>query len=63
MGRPTKTCIGLSPDYESYFTSNEPKMKTETKVMLDIDEKLFSPDKVSALQEDLDFIFGSYEVK
>jgi len=34
--------------------------KTETKVMLDIDEKLFSPDKVSALQEDLDFIFGSY---
>jgi len=38
-------------------------VKTETKVMLDIDEKLFSPDKVSALQEDLDFIFGSYEVK
>lgn len=37
--------------------------KTETKVMLDIDEKLFSPEKVSALQEDLDFIFGSYEVK
>jgi len=38
-------------------------VKTETKVMLDIDEKLFPPDKVSALQEDLDFIFGSYEVK
>ena len=37
--------------------------KTETKVMLDIDEKLFAPDKVSALQEDLDFIFGSFEVK
>ncbi|MFQ6122411.1 MAG: hypothetical protein ACE5LA_05055 [Dehalococcoidales bacterium] len=37
--------------------------KTETKVMLDIDEKLFSPGKVSALQEDLDFIFGTYEVK
>ncbi len=37
--------------------------KTETKVMLDIDEKLFPPEKVSALQEDLDFIFGSYEVK
>ena len=37
--------------------------KTETKVMLDIDEKLFPSDKVSALQEDLDFIFGSYEVK
>jgi len=37
--------------------------KTETKVMLDIDEKLFSLEKVSALQEDLDFIFSSYEVK
>ncbi len=37
--------------------------KTETKVMLDSDDKLFSPDKLSALQEDLDFIFGSYEVK
>ncbi len=36
---------------------------SETKVMLDIDEKLFSSEKVSALQEDLDFIFGSYEVK
>ncbi len=37
--------------------------KTETKVMLDIDEKLFSSEKVAALQEDLDFILGSYEVK
>jgi len=37
--------------------------RTETKVMLDIDDKLFSPEKVSALQTDLDFIFGSYEVK
>ena len=37
--------------------------KTETKVMLDSDDELFSPEKVSALQEDLDFIFGSYEVK
>jgi len=37
--------------------------KTETKLMLDIDEKLFSPEKASALQEDLDFIFGTYEVK
>jgi len=37
--------------------------KGETKVMLDIDEKLFPGEKVSALQDDLDFIFGSYEVK
>ena len=38
-------------------------VKTETKVMLDSDDKLFPPEKVSALQADLDFIFGSYEVK
>jgi hypothetical protein len=35
----------------------------ETKLMLDINEALFSKEKVSALQQDLDFIFGSYEVK
>ncbi len=35
----------------------------ETKMMLDIDEKLFRPANVSALEEDLDFIFGSYEIK
>jgi len=37
--------------------------KGETKVMLDIDEKLFPQEKISALQDDLGFIFGSYEVK
>ena len=37
--------------------------KGETKLMLDIDEKLFSQQKASALQDDIDFIFGSYEVK
>lgn len=37
--------------------------KTETKVMLDSDDKLFPAEKRSALQEDLDFIFGSFEVK
>ena len=37
--------------------------KGETKVMLDIDEKLFPQQKVSALQDDLDFVFGSYEIK
>ncbi|HEY82550.1 MAG TPA: hypothetical protein G4O01_04580 [Dehalococcoidia bacterium] len=38
-------------------------VKTETKVMLDIDESLFPSEKVSALEDDLDFIFGIYEVK
>ena len=37
--------------------------KGETKVMLDIDEELFPQEKVAALQDDIDFIFGSYEVK
>jgi len=35
----------------------------ETKLMLDVDEALFPKEKVSALQDDLDFIFGSYEVE
>ena len=37
--------------------------KGETKLMLDIDEKLLPLQKVTALQDDLDFIFSSYEVK
>ena len=37
--------------------------RTETKVMLDSDDKLFSLEKVSALQTDLDFVFGAYEIK
>ncbi len=37
--------------------------KGETKVMFDINEEIFPQEKISALQEDLDFIFGSYEVK
>ena len=38
-------------------------VKGETKVMLDVNEALFPQEKVSALQQDLDFIFGSYEVE
>jgi hypothetical protein len=34
----------------------------ETKMLFDIDEGLFPREKVSALEEDLDFIFGSYEM-
>jgi len=37
--------------------------RAETKLMIDVDENLFPPDKLAALQTDLDFIFGSYEVK
>ncbi len=35
----------------------------ETKLMLDIDESLFSQDKVASFQNDLDFMLGSYEIK
>ena len=37
--------------------------KGETKLLMDIDEGLFPAEKVSRLQEDLDFILGSYEAK
>lgn len=37
--------------------------KGETKVLFDIDEELFSRGKISALENDLNFIFSSYEVK
>ena len=36
-------------------------VKGETKVMLDINDEVFPEEKVSALQEDLNFIFGPYE--
>ena len=35
----------------------------ETKLMLDVDEELFPQEKVSALLDDLGFIFGSYEAE
>jgi hypothetical protein len=37
--------------------------KGETKLMLDFDEKVFPKEKISALQADLDFVLGSFEVK
>jgi hypothetical protein len=37
--------------------------RSETKLMIDGDETLFPQEKINALQTDLDFIFGSYEVK
>jgi len=37
--------------------------KGETKVIFDIDEKLFTQERLNALQSDLDFMFSSYEVK
>jgi hypothetical protein len=39
------------------------RTKGETKLMIDVDEKLFPAEKLAAFQTDLDFIFGSYEAK
>jgi hypothetical protein len=36
--------------------------KGETKVIFNIDEKLFPQERLSALESDLDFIFSSYQV-
>jgi hypothetical protein len=33
----------------------------ETKVMMDIEESLFSREKLAAFQDDLDFMLGAYE--
>jgi len=35
----------------------------ETKMLLDLDETLLPQETISTLQEDLDFILGSYELK
>ena len=37
--------------------------KDEVKMLLDADEALLSQEKISAFQDDLDFILGSYELK
>ena len=37
--------------------------KGETKLMMDVDDKLFAQSKIAAFQDDLDFVFGAYEVK
>ena len=52
-GKPDKECLRV-------HIVGSPRDKT--KVIFDIDEELFSPEKVSALESDLDFIFKSYEV-
>lgn len=33
----------------------------ETKMLMDVNEELFPQEKLVALQNDLDFVFGSYE--
>jgi hypothetical protein len=37
--------------------------KGETKLMLDAEDKLFPPEKISALEDDLTFMLGPFELK
>ncbi|OGO35884.1 MAG: hypothetical protein A2147_07145 [Chloroflexi bacterium RBG_16_57_8] len=37
--------------------------KGDTKLMIDVDERLFPQPKLPAFLGDLDFVFGTYEVK
>jgi len=52
--KPAKECI------RSHIVGSA---RGETKLMLDINESLFSQDKVASFQNDLDFMLGSYEIK
>ncbi|MBI4285992.1 MAG: hypothetical protein HY670_08890 [Chloroflexi bacterium] len=53
-GQPAKDCL------VAHLVGSE---SGETKLMLDINEALFSQEKVNALLQDIEFIFGSYEAK
>ena len=53
QGKPAKECLRM-------HIVGSPK--GETRVIFDVNEELFPPEKLSLLQSDLDFIFSSYEV-
>jgi hypothetical protein len=61
--RGTITFKGGKDDKECLRVHLVGSPRDETKLILDIDEKLFAQEKVAALLEDLDFIFSSYETK
>ena len=61
--RGTITFTGGKDDKECLRAHLVGSAKGETKLILDVDDKLFPQDKVTPLLEDLDFIFGSYEAK
>ncbi len=51
-GKPVKECLRVHMVGQA---------RGETKLMIDVDEKLFPKEKLDALQEDIDLIFKSYE--
>ncbi|MDD4860135.1 MAG: hypothetical protein PHR56_08055 [Dehalococcoidales bacterium] len=68
---PDESANFISRSTMTFKTQGEPavrihivgSVRTETKVMLDVEDKLFPKDKIDALMTDLDFMFGSYEIK
>jgi len=55
--------MSAKPDTECIRGYIVGSARGDTKLMLDIDDGLFPQQKVDSLQEDLDFMLGSYEVK
>ena len=51
-GKPGKECLRVHMVGQA---------RGETRLMIDVEEKLFPKEKLDALQEDIDFIFKSYE--
>ena len=61
--RGTITFTGGKEDKECLRAHLVGSARGETKLILDVDDKLFPQDKITALLEDLDFIFSSYEAE
>lgn len=66
---PTDSSSSISRGTLTFLTGGKESVRAhligsavgEMKLMFDIDENLFAPDKIKAMQEDLDFIFSKYE--
>ena len=52
-GKPGKECLRM------HIVGSA---RDKTRVIFDVDEELFSPEKLSSQKSDLDFIFSSYEI-
>ena len=57
------TMIFNTKDKETMRIHIVGNIRGETKLMIDADEALFPQDKLNVLQEDVDFIFSSYEAE
>ena len=57
------TMIFNTKDKESMRVHIVGNVRGETKLMIDADETLFPKVKLTALQEDIDFIFSPYEAE